>query len=298
VVVVYLGGAVPDVEPDFIARLYTFHKSISPVSPAGDFDADGFDDIALTVWDEEENGSARVEVYRGGASGLTLFTTLLPPLGPWSIFGTRLDAAGDVNGDGYDDLLVSEPGLAVYLYLGGASPAVVPSHRYTDPAAQGGFTGSEFAHSFDGNGDFDGDGRIDVLVGAPRALAPAPNPEHWRPGKAVVFFGEEGFDRRVVAAPERGPGSALGVSPHPVRWGVASRIEIPSHSDLRADIVDVRGRVVASLDAEAGVSGERATLSWDGRSSQGRMSAPGVYFLTVRSAEAGLQQSRRIVLVR
>jgi hypothetical protein len=83
-----------------------------------------------------------------------------------------VSAAGDVNGDEYDDLIVGAPRYvnpdtevregAAFLVLGG--PA-----QYTGPIliAYGGQQYSQFGASVAGVGDVNGDGHPDVVIGAP-----------------------------------------------------------------------------------------------------------------------------------
>jgi len=112
---------------------------------------------------------------------------------PQSRFGASL-AVGDLDGDGYDDLVVGQPGTEggaragqVKIYFGGPIPEVIDT---TDPvslspeAIDDGF-GEEVAVV----GDIDLDGYVDLVVGAPRAAGPGGNP-----GKIYVFHG--GSDAR------------------------------------------------------------------------------------------------------
>ena len=99
---------------------------------AGDFDGDGFSDLAVgapTHGASSLEYTGKVSLYRGSAAGLEPTPALTYASGAvYDNFGHGL-SAGDVNGDGFDDLIVSSPfsrgggvqrGLAA-LFLGDAS---------------------------------------------------------------------------------------------------------------------------------------------------------------------------------
>jgi hypothetical protein len=85
-------------------------------------------------------------------------------------FGWDVAGAGDVNGDGYDDLVVganlyddgSTDEGGAFVYLGGASgPASTPDWQAESEQAS-----ADFGIAVAGVGDVDGDGYDDIAVGA------------------------------------------------------------------------------------------------------------------------------------
>jgi hypothetical protein len=142
------------------------------LTTAGDVNGDGYADLAVGAH-EVLHGTGRVYVFPGSATGLRLTPThsLTGPDGSYGTFGRSLASAGDVNGDGYADLVAgaSEAMLATgraHLYLGrAAGPSPSPSFSVTGPEGQAGW----FGWSVTNGGDFDGDGYADLVVGAPGA---------------------------------------------------------------------------------------------------------------------------------
>jgi len=171
------------------------------VSGAGDVNGDGYADIV--VGDDVVDGSSgRAYVFLGGAwgmSGAPQPTALMAGLGAGEQFGARLALAGDVDGDGYDGVLVAAHAAAddnagrAFVFFGGASGlGSQPLTLMGTPGIPGLF-GSAVA----GAGDTDGDGYADVLVASP------PSGEvYLYPGAAAISSSHAFAPRRTFVAPE------------------------------------------------------------------------------------------------
>lgn len=162
----------------------------------GDFDSDGFADLVIGVpgednpnWCAAGAGRGAVQLVMGDALGLradrnVLFTE--SDLGGASEDGDRFGmvmAAGDFDGDLFDDLAIGSPyedvnsggsipdgGQVIAIYGSSGSPpffALARTQIWTDSAIHG--TGSTESEDFFGfslaAGDFDRDGRDDLAIG-------------------------------------------------------------------------------------------------------------------------------------
>ncbi len=143
------------------------------VGTAGDVNGDGYSDVIVGIgrYDTPSNDAGRAQVFYGAASGLSSMAN-------WTIdgdqsaalFGIAVGTVGDVNGDGYSDVIIGAPQYAselagagrATLYLGAASGlAVAPSWAITGTQA-----GAVLGTAVGTAGDVNGDGYSDVLVSA------------------------------------------------------------------------------------------------------------------------------------
>jgi hypothetical protein len=168
------------------------------VSTAGDVNGDGYSDVAVGAPGVDSGGSNRGEVYVWyGASGG------LPVTPNWTArgmqnegqLGTQVAAAGDVNADGYADLIVGQPffdstgyandGRAYIWHGGNAGLGPDGTEGNADWMTNGLHDADNYGASVAAAGDVDGDGFSDVLIGAPGYAYSGPEL-----GKVYAFYGE------------------------------------------------------------------------------------------------------------
>jgi len=180
---VYYGGS-DGINTSSVQRWVKLDKPLSgegafgrSVASAGDLDGDGFSD--LVVGAEWQTGAASREgktfVYYGSSTGVSSATpvTLDNPTGCiWGEFGYSVAGAGDLNGDGYADLVVGAVGQSgganisgnAYVYFGRPGGILLtPNTTIWNPTDH---AGGHFGSSVAAAGDLDDDGFADLLVGA------------------------------------------------------------------------------------------------------------------------------------
>ena len=131
----------------------------SSVASAGDVDGDGFADVVVGAPNEGGGAPGTVYLYPGGPSGLSAMPTAIPGPADHLYFGNAVASAGDVNGDGYADVLIAGPSGGTdtggtYLAFGGPTGLSPPT-----------MLSSSNGLSVGSAGDIDGDGFGDFVVG-------------------------------------------------------------------------------------------------------------------------------------
>jgi hypothetical protein len=134
------------------------------VASAGDLNGDGFAELAVATRGSS-GGPSDVYVYEGSSAGLGVTPITLALPGGSGFENLSVSSAGDVNGDGYADLVVGGgPSGLVFLYLGGeGGPTTTPATTITGAPDVDASTQTSFIHAA-GAGDVNGDGFGDIVV--------------------------------------------------------------------------------------------------------------------------------------
>ncbi|HSK11769.1 MAG TPA: integrin alpha, partial [Phnomibacter sp.] len=205
---VYLGSSSGSIttDPTIISdanQAYAFFGF--SVSSAGDINGDGYSDIIIGSYGSDNGANpdqGKAFIYYGSCTGISTAADLVitGTDQPNDHFGFSVATAGDMNGDGFSDVLVgafgynSQSGRAYAFYGSGGGLSTTPFVLENSIAGNG--TGDRMGMGVSSAGDINGDGYSDIIVGVPQyanLVSTAPK------GRAFVYLGNA---TGVSATPE------------------------------------------------------------------------------------------------
>jgi hypothetical protein len=187
-------GNSMDNNPDFILNYRDTYDDIRvSVSGAGDVNGDGFDDVIVGDCDYNFAGRAYIHFGASGSTMDNITDVTLVGEAAGNQFGKAVSGAGDVNGDGFDDVIVGDYGYnsntgRAYIYFGAANSIM---DNTADVILDGEGTGNNFGYSVSGAGDINGDSFDDVIVGA--------DGYNTETGRTYIYFGATGSTMDTTA---------------------------------------------------------------------------------------------------
>ncbi len=288
IVLLYWGGPQFDTIPDLVFSRsdtfsYDYQNFGSLLEDVGDINGDGYPDIYVDYQDDLSPDSLSF-LYRGGPNIDSIPDVIFP------IRSQKARLAGDVNHDGYNDLITGTAtsflGYA-NIYFGGPNIDSVPDVHLD----MNDFTGylSAFAHEIAGVGDINGDGIDDFAISSLQGSSSPP-----------IIFLYSGWDGGNDVPYDYQPGLPSGFTlsqnyPNPFNPATTIEFEVPRRSEVILSIFNVLGQEVRRL-VDNSLPAGTYRLEWDGKASNGHEVGSGVYFYRLTSGDVTL--SKKMVLLR
>ncbi len=200
------------------------------VSSAGDVNGDGFSDVIVgsNAYSNPEPNEGAVYLFLGSPNGIdSIPSTVIESNVSSMEFGKSVASAGDVNGDGYGDIIVGTTNWdSSFIYLGSPT-GIVPNPDMKLHVS------SSFGRSVASAGDVNGDGYSEVIVGAP---------SYGGTGSAFVYYGNNGNGLTTNVEQFR-PGTSTTIAP--------------------GGLTGTPGQVGISMDAKSFIGRQGGKLVWE-----------------------------------
>ena len=232
-----------------INGISTGDRSGQSVSNAGDVNGDGFDDVIIGAFQADPNGNISGQsyvIYGGTAVPSTVEISALNGTTGFSINGNpgyqtgrSVSAAGDVNNDGFDDVLIGTnaaapngafSGQSYVVYGGSALPSMIDLSALN---GTNGFTANGISLNdnsglrVSGAGDVNADGFDDILIGGIYA-----DPHGSKSGQSYLVYGGSALPATVELSSLNGTN---GFTANGISTGDYSGSSVSDAGDVNAD---------------------------------------------------------------
>ncbi|SYZ72366.1 exported hypothetical protein [Candidatus Zixiibacteriota bacterium] len=289
----YWGGPSFDTIPDYEIKNPS-HVYGDILFSMDDFNGDGYDDLYISG-----QGNRPAGIHLGGPHmnnepdiivNQWLYGGYIPP--------TAADLAGDINHDGYPDLIMGYTNDVQFVYfirifLGGPDADSIPDVYLENLQIPG--DQSYFGETVAGVGDFNGDGIDDFAVSSRNTLRNCGN--CWQ-GEVNFFAGwnSQGtdvkeFENRAVPVEYY-----LGQNyPNPFNHETIIEFGLVRRAEVQLEIYNVLGMKINTLvNKELRVGSYKAV--WDGRDENGREVSTGIYFYRLNIGE--FSEVKKMILLK
>ena len=247
------------------------------VSTAGDVNNDGYDDVIIGAYGYN-SATGRAYIYYGGSAMDNTPDILLDGEASNNSFGRSVSTAGDVNNDGYDDVIIGAVGYnSAYIYYGGSAMDNTPDVTMTGEAED-----NYFGSSVSTAGDVNNDGYDDVIIGESGYNS-------WT-GRAYIYSDP--------SAPVSVKETNLAVTefnllqnyPNPFNPSTTISYSIPHNGFVKITVYDITGQEVITLVNKEQAKGKyKITFDASGLNS-------GVYLYRIQSG--GFTKSMKMILLK
>jgi len=251
----------------------------SSVAGAGDINADGRADFIVGAPGASPNGlgAAGSAYIYSGADGTLLFqkdgTAIGDNLGS---YGT-VSGAGDVNGDGRPDFIIGAYGADPSGRINAGSAFVFSGIDGLLLSQIDGDSAGDNLGSVAGAGDINGDGRTDVILGAPGS-----KPDGLTNAGSAYVYGLVSTDTPEEKGNRPSQFELSQNYPNPFNPTTTIRYYLPQREKVTLEIFNLLGERVKVLVDEEETAGERTAI-WDGKDDNGKSLPSGIYLYRLKS---------------
>jgi len=277
------GSCFLDSIPNWMVQpYYQYYTLSSPCYIIPDINNDGYDEIFAGT--NYQMADARGIIYYGGTTiSATPNVVLISDHG----YITFNAPVGDINNDGYDDVIIGSSGRLDIFFLHPGMSAYNDEDEY--------ILHTGFGYTLGYAGDINGDGCDEFIcstVGWPQIQYP----QSPIPGE-VYIYNYDNYPVSEADPPEKEINNftSLEIYPNPFNSETTISFNLLNECEVKVNVYDILGQEIKALDLGAWKLGKN-TAAWDGRNKGGKTVSSGVYLLTIQSGNK--KEVRKMMLMR